>query len=227
MKNYENIRELVLKKKIAAFDVDGTITFTDSFMLFLRFTTSKWGFIAKLTALLPFFILYIFKIYSRDDVKNRILNAFLHGKNTKEYKEYCVEFSEIYAKILRSDALKAIESHKVAGHELALVSASLEDYLIPFANSLGIKNVIATKLEIKDDVLTGKMLGPNCRAQEKLNRIYQYFGDVEIIAAYGDSRGDKEMIEAAKEKHYRTLIDEPKNKGEIVRELYLGGGLIN
>ena len=216
-----------MKKKIAAFDVDGTITFTDSFMLFLRSTTNKWAFIANLLLLLPFFLLYILKIYSRDKVKNCILNTFLGGKNHDEYKKNCIEFSKIYEKILRADALEAIERHKVAGHEIAMVSASLEDYLIPFANKLGIKNVIATKIEVKDNILTGKMLGPNCRAQEKVNRIYEYFGDVEIIAAYGDSRGDKEMIEAAKEKHYRTLIDEPKDKGKIVNDLYWGNGLKN
>ncbi len=214
-----------MKKKIAAFDVDGTITFTDSFMLFLRSTTSNWGFIVNLLLLLPYFLLYVLKINSRDKVKNHILNAFLGGKNIDEYKNNCTEFSKIYEKILRADALEAIERHKVAGHEIAMVSASLEDYLIPFANKLGIKNVIATKLEVKDNILTGKMLGPNCRAQEKVNRIYEYFGDVEIIAAYGDSRGDKEMIEAAKEKHYRTLIDEPKDKGKIVNDLYWGNGL--
>lgn len=216
-----------MKKKIAAFDVDGTITFTDSFMLFLRSTTSKWGFIAKLSALLPYFILYLLKIYSRDKVKNHILNTFLGGKSHEEYKKNCTEFSKIYAKILRKDALEEIERHKVAGHEIAMVSASLEDYLIPFANSLGIKNVIATKLEVKDNVLTGKMLGPNCRAQEKVNRIHEYFGDVEIIAAYGDSRGDKEMIEASQEKHYCTLIDEPNDKGKIINDLYWGNGLKN
>ena len=214
-----------MKKKIAAFDVDGTITFTDSFMLFLRSTTSKWGFITKLSALLPFFLLYILKIYSRDKVKNCILNIFLSGKSHEEYKKNCLEFSKIYKKILRNDALEAIERHKVAGHEIAMVSASLEDYLIPFANSLGIKNVIATKIEVKENILTGKMLGPNCRAQEKVNRIYEYFGDVEIIAAYGDSRGDKEMIEAAQEKHYRTLIDAPKDRGKIINDLYWGNGL--
>lgn len=216
-----------MKKKIAAFDVDGTITFTDSFMLFLRSTTSKWGFIAKLSALLPFFLLYLLRIYSRDKVKNHILNAFLSGKSHEEYKKNCIEFSKIYEKISRADALEAIERHKVAGHEIAMVSASLEDYLIPFANSLGIKNVIATKLEVKDNILTGKMLGPNCRAQEKVNRIYEYFGDVEIIAAYGDSRGDKEMIEAAQEKYFCTLTDEPKDKGKIINDLYWGNGLKN
>ncbi len=219
------MKESVLKKKIAAFDVDGTLTFTDSFMLFLRFLTSKWDFIAKLIELTPFFILYILKIKSRDEVKNHILAKFLRGMDKETYQKKCQEFAKIYPKIMRHDALLAIERHKAAGHELALVSASLEDYLNYFAKSLEIKHVLATKMDFENNVLSGKMAGRNCRAQEKLNRIHEYFGDIEIIAAYGDSRGDKEMIDAAHEKNYRTLIDEPKNRRQIINQLYWGDGL--
>lgn len=207
---------------LAAFDVDGTITFTDSFMLFLRFYVGKSKFILNLILLLPVFILYSIKIINRDKAKNQILQLFFKGEIEKNYKAKCLEFADIYSQITRNDAIEAIKNHQKKGEIVALVSASLEDYLQPFAHKLDIEHVIATKMEIKNGILTGKMLGPNCRAAEKYNRIIEKFGNIKIIAAYGDSRGDKEMIEAAQNKYYRTLKDAPINHKKIISQLYWG-----
>lgn len=209
--------------KLAAFDVDGTLTFTDSFTLFLRFFAGKYKYFLNMIMLAPVFILYVLKIIDRDTTKNRLLARFFKGVDYDYYKARCVEFSaKAYPLIIRQDGLAKINNHLGIKDEVALVSASIEDYLLPFAASIGVSHVIATKLEVIDGKLSGKMLGPNCRAQEKLNRIRAYFGECEIIAAYGDSRGDKEMIDAAKNKQYRTLIDEPRNAKQIINELYFG-----
>lgn len=207
-------------QKLAAFDVDGTLTFTDSFMLFLRYKTSALVFALKLVSLTPVFIAYFFKLISRDITKEYILSSFLKGMKQADYQERCNNFAKIYDNIIRNDGIEAIKYHQSQGHIVTLVSASLEDYLIPFAKKHSIENVIATRLEIKNGILTGKMLGSNCRAQEKLNRIHEKFGDIEIIAAYGDSRGDKEMIDAATNKFYRTLNDAPPDYKKIKRALY-------
>lgn len=218
----KNLNQSNKPLQLAAFDVDGTILFCDSFMLFLRFYAGKIGFILNIISLTPVFILYIFKIINRDAAKNRILSVFLKGESEETYKKKCNEFAKIYNIISRKDAIEAIKKHQKNGEIVALVSASLEDYLFPFANSLEINHVIATKMEIINGKLSGKMLGQNCRAQEKLNRIYENFGEIEIIAAYGDSRGDKEMIMAAKNQFYRTLIDRPANHKKIINQLYWG-----
>ena len=211
--------------KIAAFDVDGTLTFTDSFMLFLRYIAGKWGFVLKMLGLAPIFILYGIRIISRDDAKNHILSAFLKDFPYTDYIAKCEEFAKVtYPKIVRTDGMTAIKTHQGANDIVCLVSASLEDYLKPWAKTLGIENVIATKMEVIDGRLTGRMHGPNCRAQGKVDCIRAVFGNTPIITAYGDSRGDKEMLEAAEHGFYRKLLDEPKNAKAIKNSLYWGDG---
>ena len=67
--------------------------------------------------------------------------------------------------------------------------------------------LIATKLEFKAGKLTGKFATNNCYGAEKSHRIKELF-DLELydyIYAYGDSRGDKEMLALADESFYKPF----------------------
>ena len=62
--------------------------------------------------------------------------------------------------------------------------------------------VLCTELETSDGVYTGRLVGPNCRAAHKETRIRQWCSEsgVDLDAihyAYGDSRGDTEMMALA------------------------------
>lgn len=209
--------------KIAAFDVDGTLTFTDSFLLFLRFTTTRIGFLIRLFIISPVFIAYLAKLIKRDTAKNQLLSVFLKGMSEKEYNDKCQSFADfVYSKIIHSDAIDYIKSEQARCDEVALVSASLSNYLEPFAKMVGIKHTIATRIEIENGFLTGRMAGFNCRGIEKCNRIYDYFGDCIIDAAYGDSAGDKEMLEIANRPNFRIITKKPENYRQIIRKLYWG-----
>ena len=66
---------------------------------------------------------------------------------------------------------------------------------------------LCTQIEVKDEHLTGRLLGKNCYGQEKVDRIKEVLPqreDYELIA-YGDSRGDKEMLDYADERHYKPF----------------------
>lgn len=212
--------------KLACFDVDETLTFTDSFMLFLRYSTGPIGFALRMISVAPYFLLYIVRIISRDSVKNHLLSTFFKDMPHPKYLELCRSFAaKIYPIIARDDGLLRIKSHQGVGDKVVMVSASLEDYLLPWAHQLGIDGVIATKMEIIGGRLTGRMYGENCRAEIKVKRIRELYPDAEIIAAYGDSAGDKEMLEAAITPNYRKLVDEPRNAKAIIHGLYWGNGL--
>ena len=60
--------------------------------------------------------------------------------------------------------------------------------------------VLATKMEVdKDGVLTGSFSTANCYGSEKVRRLMEVEPDREnyYLCAYGDSRGDKELLEFA------------------------------
>lgn len=72
-------------------------------------------------------------------------------------------------------------------------------------HSLMFSNFIATKLEQKDGKLTGKFNGNNCYGTEKVLRIKEKYNlkEFEKIYAYGDSKGDREMLALAHEGYFK------------------------
>jgi phosphatidylglycerophosphatase C len=101
------------------------------------------------------------------------------------------------------------------GHRTVFVSASLASYLDPLAQSLGVERALCTDVAIDagegdagdDAVYADRLAGPNCRAEEKLVRLRRWLDDEDIgeaeIWAYGDSRGDRELLAAA---HHPTWV---------------------
>jgi len=77
-----------------------------------------------------------------------------------------------------------------------MVSASPELYVAPVARRLGFDATLATRLQVgPDGLLTGRLVGRNCRGPEKVRRLQEWFGDeTPVVFAYGDSRGDREML---------------------------------
>ncbi len=80
-----------------------------------------------------------------------------------------------------------------------LVSASPELYVTPIGRRLGFDAVLATRLEVDaDGRLTGRLLGANCRGPEKVVRLREWRREGLAMAyAYGDSAGDREMLDLA------------------------------
>ena len=93
-----------------------------------------------------------------------------------------------------------IRYHKSKGHEIVIISASIENWIRPWAIRKQIDNVIGTKIDLDNSQhLTGKFLTKNCYGQEKVNRLLEAFPerDAYTLYAYGDSKGDRELIEFA------------------------------
>lgn len=67
-----------------------------------------------------------------------------------------------------------------------IISASPEFLLKPICDRLGIKHLIASKV----DTTTGKFISPNCRGEEKVTRLYNEYGVVRVNRFYSDSESD-------------------------------------
>ena len=82
--------------------------------------------------------------------------------------------------------------HLEQGHKVYVISASIEEWVKPFFHTLGDVTVLATK--VKPD-LSG-FASNNCYSQEKVNRLLEVEPErnTYTLYAYGDSRGDKEML---------------------------------
>ncbi|AHJ13780.1 HAD-IB family hydrolase [Sulfurospirillum multivorans] len=193
--------------KIAFFDFDGTITTDDSLLKFIRFVVGNFKFIQGLTVLSPVLFLYKLKVIPNYKAKQMMLSYFFKGMSEKSFIEVAKKYSlEHIDSIVREDAMKQIQWHHTNGHKVVVVSASLECWLHPWCEKNGLE-LIGTRLEVLDGIITGRLLTKNCYGIEKVNRIKSQYNleEYEYIYAYGDSRGDREMLELAQKKAYKPF----------------------
>ena len=187
-------------KRYALFDFDGTITTKDTLFDFISFTYGKSGLIKCLLLNVWNLFLYATKLRSNEKTKEILLSTMIKGTSSTVFEEQCERYSvERVPQIIKERTKEIIEKHRSAGETLFIVSASPENWIRPWAMKNGFAKVVATKLEEKDGMLTGKFASRNCYGEEKVNRLKEFFTDREqvFITAYGDSSGDKPMLNYA------------------------------
>lgn len=190
---------------LALFDFDGTITFKDTLFDFIKFCTGNGKFISGLLVLFPALVLYKIKILSSQKMKEIVLSYFFKGITEDKFKRLARKYSlNKLDTIVKEKALESLRFHKANDDKIVVVSASIDCWLRPWCEKNGLE-LIATKLEFKDKVFTGKFATKNCKGTEKVNRIKEEYNLAEFdkIYAYGDSSGDKEMLGIADESFYK------------------------
>lgn len=188
--------------QLIAFDFDGTITTQDTFALFLRYWagTPLWAF--NILKLMPIFIAYVLKFIDRNAVKAHVIRTFFKGADEHALQKRAKQFAEdIIPGLIREGALEHLKMKKKHPYTLYIVSASIEPYLIAWAKTQDIHNVLSTKLSTVNGRLTGEIDGINCWGQGKIDKITSEMSDTpyKLVEAYGDTRGDREMLHTAEE----------------------------
>ncbi len=200
-------------KTIAIFDFDHTLLKGDSLIPFLKLHSGIYVFIVKLVLFLPYFLLYFLRVLDNHSAKSMLLKFFLFGSSLSDISIVAEKFCYSYLlKNLKQDALDKLLWHKAREHTLILVSASPEIYLTPFGKNLGFDHIIGTQLASKEGIMIGSIIGKNCYGAEKLRRLQLLVPDLEeyILFAYGDSKGDKEILLTAHHPYYRKFQGNPR-----------------
>lgn len=196
---------------IVAFDFDGTLSIRDSFTAFLKWRAGPAGWIKGLANMVPDLALYVFD-RNRGRIKEASVRQFLKGTSREDLGRDAERYAdEIWAQFMRPDALACWQAWGDKGAHRVIVTASPETTIAPFARRLGAENLIGTQLEFDDqDRVTGRFASENCRRAEKVKRLKAVYGeDLILVAAYGDTSGDTEMIAMADEKGFRVFTQKP------------------
>lgn len=187
-----------MTRTVAAFDFDGTLRPGDSLGPFLRMVVPQRRLIGALAGSWRELALLPAGGSRRDRAKEAVLARALAGLPVELVDEACEIFAARLERELRHDVLARARWHERAGHEVVIVSASPERYLIPLAERLGFTAVLATRLEERDGRLTGRLVGDNVRGDEKVRRLTEWLlGDEVFLWAYGDSAGDSQLLAGA------------------------------
>lgn len=196
-----------VKPILSVFDFDGTLTYRDSFTLFLRAELGAARYLSEMTRLAMPAACFVFGLKTRDELKELLIRRFLSTITVESVKEMADDFCERYwQKLMRPNGLEEVAEQLRQGAKVTLCSASPELILKPFAKRLGI-DLIATRLEERNGVLTGKIDGFNCRQAEKVRRLALDHGELSAfhVRAWGDSAGDKQLLECAAEPYFRKF----------------------
>jgi phosphatidylglycerophosphatase C len=195
---------------VAAFDFDGTLTEGGSVYPFLVALRGHWMVWRATARLLPSLTrAAIAGGHAADVAKERLFIRLLGGLPVDEVQRRADQFAlDHLQRHLRTDARARLEWHRQQGHHLVIVSASPEVYVRPAGEQLGVDGVVATRLaEGGGGLLTGGYEGKNCRGAEKYARLVGHLrangllstngGDQPTLWAYGNSRGDLRLLNAA------------------------------
>jgi phosphatidylglycerophosphatase C len=152
---------------------------------------------------------YALGLINNGVAKERVFVRCFAGMRFKELQQQGARFaSHVLPGLMRDESMQRFAWHKQQGHRCVVISASLELYVRPWADSAGFDDVIATRLETNQNGLTtGKLSGANCFGIEKVNRLRALIGERESYSlyAYGDSRGDRELLSFADYAYYRKI----------------------
>jgi phosphatidylglycerophosphatase C len=187
--------DIAPRRWVAVFDLDGTLTWHDSLLLFLmsflRQHPRRWfGFWR-----LPFALVgFVARSGDRGVLKSQFIQMAMAGA-TRAVVDACADSfvgSLRPCRRLRPAALAALEAHRAAGDHLVLLSASPDLYVPRIARSLGFERTLCTEIEWQGDRLVGALKTANRRGPEKLRCLTwlrtQYPGLP--IVAYGNSASD-------------------------------------
>ncbi len=187
-------------KKIYAYDFDGTLTTRDTLLEFIRYACGTVRFLLGFLLYSPLLVLMKLRLYSNGKAKQKVFAHFFKGMTIDAFDAHCQDFARTHRHLLRPDVARQLEQALSEGSEVLIVSASIDNWVQPFFPKV---KVLGTQIEVIDGRLTGRFLTPNCYGQEKVRRILALHPDRSsyYLTAYGDSRGDREMLAFADESH--------------------------
>ncbi|SSW71524.1 hypothetical protein AVE30378_04614 [Achromobacter veterisilvae] len=194
---------------IAAFDFDGTLTQRDTFVPFLAHLS--WArLLGAFVLAAPALAGFALRMRSNEYAKAALCRAALKGHSRTELAR--IARAWVPAIPLRRALVERLRWHQQRGDHCVLVSASPDVYLQEASRHLGFDDLICTRMATDGQGrLTGDFDGPNCWGPEKMRRLTERFGPRQQyeLYAYGDSRGDQWMIDAAQHAWYRGQAVKP------------------
>ena len=189
-------------KKLAVFDIDYTITKKETLMEFYKYSLEEdIKNIRFLPRALYSGLMYGIGIYDERRVKECFLK-FIDNIEEEKLQELVKRFyKNRLSKILYKDAVDMMYKLKKEGYDIYLISASPEFYINEFYNIDVVDKVIGTRFEFKEGKFIRKMLGNNCKGEEKVKRLKEVLSkenikvDFKNSYMFSDSLSDKPLLD--------------------------------
>lgn len=173
--------------KINLFDFDETIYDGDSTIDFFKYIFKKKPLSCIWIPVMGIYaFLYIIKIINKTKMKQGFYKIFNFVDINKDFLD---DFWKSHDYKIKKFYLDRIHDNDI------IISASPEFLLEPISKKLGVKDMMASKVNKK----TGKYDGLNCHDVEKVRRLNEKYSNYEVIESFSDSlKSDRPILELAK-----------------------------
>lgn len=191
----------MLKRPLVFFDVDDTLVNGQTQKILGKYLYKNGklsiGFLIK--------IVFYFLMWRIGIIKNVVPLRKESYKVISDWEVSEVEklLRECFSKKIRArifpQALDLIKEHQMKGHEVILISGSIDCLLRIIKEYIGTKFVIATVLKVENDKYTGEVLGPVIHGESKVRAILNFISEhdfsLEESYAYSDDVSDLPLLQ--------------------------------
>ncbi|MDV2452861.1 HAD family hydrolase [Xanthomonas hortorum] len=190
--------------QLALFDFDHTITTCDTYARFLRKVATPAQLAAAKLQVGPWVLGYRVGLISAQALRARVTRMVFSARSLEEMTMHGAAYARNdLPGMLRTNVMQRIDWHQAQGHEVVLVSASLDLYLQPWC-ALHDLSLICNRLEHDAGVLSGRYANGDCGPHKATQIRLRYdLSQYECVHAYGDSREDTPMLALAQQRWYR------------------------
>ena len=193
-----------MTQALALFDFDGTITTVDTFTPFVRQCAGRWRKLFGALALSPLIAAYKLGLVGGSPLRVAIAYICFRGRRVEDVRRLGARYAATLDAVVRGEMLEQIRAHRASGATVVVVSASLDVYLRDFCERMG-ADLIATELEVRDGVLTGRYRNGDCTGEEKARRVRERYDLARygLVYAYGDTAEDEALLRLAARRFFR------------------------
>jgi HAD superfamily hydrolase (TIGR01490 family) len=184
---------------IAFYDLDHTIL-VDNSATHLINEARKRGIMSTKHFRQAIWLSILYKLRIGDSTKMIVrMLSWLEGLNLTEITRLCVEvFSTQMIDKIRPEILKTISDHRSKNGAVVLLSSATEPICNPIREYLEMDDMVCSRLETKNGLLTGRTRGKLVYAREKATRLIAYCKthgyNREDAFYYGDSYTDEHVM---------------------------------
>jgi HAD superfamily phosphoserine phosphatase-like hydrolase len=187
-------------KTLVLVDFDKTLYKKDSLIEFTKFYKGNLSLYLGIIVLLPSLLKWKIGKISNETAKQKFISYFFKKEHYNLFIEKGKQFScGNIPKNINQAVWKKIKKHQENNDEIYIVTASFREWIIDWIEENNL-HLIATKLEVIDNKITGNFTTKNCYGIEKVNRIKEKINleNYNNIIVFGNGVGDYEMLQLRK-----------------------------
>src|SRR5690606_442940 len=161
--------------QLALFDFDHTITPCDTYSRFPRHVATPAQLVAAKWTVGPWLLGYRAGVVSAAGIRARATRVALAGRDAADVGATAARYAgQALPQLLRPEVMARIDWHRREGHDVVVVSGSLDLYLTPCCTQHGLA-LLCNRLETEEGRLIGRYAGSDLgplKVRELLSRLY-------------------------------------------------------